>query len=125
MIRDGNCLFRAISFSLYGHQNNHLQLRNLAVDTLRGNIGLFQDYFLEDRGTPEYQIDLLSQPNTFKGQESILALSNGIRSKYTCNIWRCNTPDNPVTTYENTFSDGDHPSTIHLYCVAASRWWSL
>ena len=76
IIGDGNCLFRAISFSLYGHQNNHLQLRNLAVDTLRGNIGLFQDYFLEDGGTPEYQINLLSQPNTFEGQESILALSN-------------------------------------------------
>ena len=33
--RHGHCLFRAISFSLYGHKDNHLQLRNLGVDTLK------------------------------------------------------------------------------------------
>jgi hypothetical protein len=38
IIGDGNCLFRAISFFLYGHQNSHLQLRDLAMDTLRGNV---------------------------------------------------------------------------------------
>ena len=48
IIGDGNCLFRSISFSLYGHQDNHLQLRNLAVETLRGNVDFFQNYFLEE-----------------------------------------------------------------------------
>jgi hypothetical protein len=64
IIGDGNCLFWAISFSLFGHQDNHLQLQNLAVDTFRGNVGLFQDYFHEDGGMPEYQINILSQPTT-------------------------------------------------------------
>lgn len=48
---DGNYLFRAVSFSLYGHQNNHAYLRKLAVDTLRANIAEFSDYFLSDKGT--------------------------------------------------------------------------
>ncbi|XP_056009326.1 OTU domain-containing protein 1-like [Ostrea edulis] len=104
-IGDGNCLFRAISVSLYSHQNNHLQLRNLAVDTLRG---LFQNYFLEGRGTPEEQINVLSQPNTYAGQESILALSMALNINILV-TFGSDTLDNPVTTYENTFSDGEQP----------------
>jgi hypothetical protein len=40
IVGDGNCLFRAISFSLFGHEDNHLQLRNMAVETLRGALVL-------------------------------------------------------------------------------------
>ena len=47
IVGDGNCLFRAISFSLFGHQDNHLQLRNMAVETLRGNIDMLRDYFID------------------------------------------------------------------------------
>lgn len=72
---DGNCLFRSISFSLYGHQDNHQELRNLAVETLRGNMYVFQNYFLDDASTPDEQINRLSQQYTYAGQESILALS--------------------------------------------------
>ena len=43
IVGDGNCFFRAISFSLFGHEDNHLQLRNMAVETLRGNIDIFRD----------------------------------------------------------------------------------
>lgn len=75
---DGNCLFRDVSFSLYGHQNNHAYLRNLAVDTLRANIVEFSDYFLSDRGTALEQINRLGQPNTYTGQECIDALAKAL-----------------------------------------------
>ena len=75
IIGDGNCLFRSISFSLYDHQDHHLQLRNSAVETLRGNEDFFQNHFLEESITPEEQINIVAQPNRYAGQESILALS--------------------------------------------------
>ena len=71
IVGDGNCLFRAISYSLYGHQNYHQQLRQLAVQTLRANIDEFADYFLNDRGTPIEQIQRLGQLYTYAGQECI------------------------------------------------------
>lgn len=48
-----NCLFRSISFSRYGHQNIHQELRNLAVEIFRGNMYNFQNYFLDDACTPQ------------------------------------------------------------------------
>jgi hypothetical protein len=69
IVGDGNCLFRAISFSLFGHEDNHLQLRNMAVETLRGNIDIFRDYFIDGPGTAEEQIDHFGQPSTYAGQE--------------------------------------------------------
>lgn len=55
IISDGNFLFRSISFSLNGHQDIHQELRNLAVETLRGNVYVFQNYFLDedDEGKPD------------------------------------------------------------------------
>lgn len=84
------------------------------MDTLRGNVGIFQNYFLEDRGTPEEQINLLGQPNTYAGQESILALSMALDINILVTFGSDNL-DNPVTTYENTFSNGEQPQqTIHI-----------
>lgn len=40
------------------------------MDTLRGNVGLFQKYLLEDIDTPI----LSSQADTYTGQKSIIAL---------------------------------------------------
>ena len=71
-------LHRAISYSLYGHENNHLQLRYLAVDTLSQNIDLFQNYFYADEANPSSNyiishLNSLRQPGTFAGQEYLLA----------------------------------------------------
>ena len=73
------CLFRVISFlASYGH----LQLRNLAVYiTLPGNVSLFQDYFLEDGGTVDDQINLLSQLTKIPCRSGVnLSFVYGIRS---------------------------------------------
>ncbi|XP_061184435.1 uncharacterized protein LOC133192444 [Saccostrea echinata] len=113
IVGDGNCLFRSISFSLYGHQDNHLHLRNLAVDTLRGNMVFFQNYFLQDTGTPEEQISNLGQPNSYAGQECILALSMALNINILVTLGG-DVPNNQVSTYENTFSQGQPQQTIHI-----------
>ncbi|XP_062604065.1 uncharacterized protein LOC134265856, partial [Saccostrea cucullata] len=113
IVGDGNCLFRSISFSLYGNQDNHLQLRNLAVDTLRGNMVLFQNYFLQDPGTPEEQINNLGRPNSYAGQECILALSMALDINILVTLGG-DVQNNPVSTYENTFSQGQPQQTIHI-----------
>lgn len=48
IISDGNFLFRSISFSLNGHQDILQELRNLAVETSRGNVYVFQNYNLDE-----------------------------------------------------------------------------
>ena len=110
---DGNCLFRSISFSLYGHQDNHQELRNLAVETLRGNMHVFQNYFLDDAGTIDEQINRLGQQYTYAGQESILALSMALNINILVTFG--GDVHNPqITTYENTFSQGQPQQTIHI-----------
>jgi hypothetical protein len=41
----------------------------MAVETLRGNIDIFRDYFIDGPGTAEKQIDHFGQPSTYAGQE--------------------------------------------------------
>jgi hypothetical protein len=72
IVGDGNCLFRAISFSLFGHEDNHLQLRNMAVETLRGNIDIFRDYFIDGLVTAEEQIDHLVNQVLMQDRNSFL-----------------------------------------------------
>ena len=47
----------------------------MAVETLRGNIDIFRDYFIDGPGTAEKQIDHFGQPSTYARQECILALA--------------------------------------------------
>jgi hypothetical protein len=44
----------------------------MAVETLRGNIDIFRDYFIDGPGTAEEQIEHFGQPSTYAGQECIL-----------------------------------------------------
>lgn len=109
---DGNCLFRAVSFSLYGHQNNHAYLRNLAVDTLRANIAEFSDYFLSDRGTALEQINRLGQPNTYAGQECIYALAKALNNILV--TFGGDDSSSEVITMENSFTSTANQNHIHI-----------
>lgn len=110
---DGNCLFRAVSFSLYGHQNNHAYLRNLAVDTLRANIAEFSDYFLSDRGTALEQINRLGQPNTYAGQECIYALAKALNINILVTFGGDDS-SSEVITMENSFTSTANQNHIHI-----------
>ena len=111
IIGDGNCLFISISFSLNGHQDNHVQLRNLAVDTLRGNVTLFRDYFMDGSGPALEQIDHLGQLNTYAGQECILALAMALRINILVTVG--GDLHNCVATYESTFPSDQPQQTLY------------
>jgi len=51
---DGNCLFRALSQSLYGHQNTHQQCRIEIVE-----------YILDEANWPNYMIHIRAQSSDF------------------------------------------------------------
>ena len=112
IVGDGNCLFRAISFSLFGHQDNHLQLRNMAVETLRGNIDIFRDYFIDGPGTAEEQIDHFGQPSTYAGQEWIITLTMALNRNIMVTVG--GDLNNRVATYKNSFTSDQAHSHIHI-----------
>ena len=47
---DGNCLFRAISFFEYNHQENHLELRCNIIDYIICNRIVFEQYISSNEG---------------------------------------------------------------------------
>jgi hypothetical protein len=84
----------------------------LAIRTLRGNIDIFRDYFIDGPGTVEEQIDHFGQPSTYAGRECILALAMALNRNIMVTVG--GDLNNRVTTYENSFTpDQAHPY-IHI-----------
>lgn len=50
IIGDGNCLFRSVSLALFGNQDHHQELRNIAINEIEQNLGLFRNFFFHDNG---------------------------------------------------------------------------
>ena len=87
---------------------------NLGIwqQTLRGNIDIFRDYFIDGPGTAEEQIDHFGQPSTYAGQECILALAMALNRNIMVTVG--GDLNNRVATYENSFTpDQAHPH-IHI-----------
>nr|XP_022334767.1 uncharacterized protein LOC111131491 [Crassostrea virginica] len=117
IVGDGNCLFRAVSFGLYGTEDFHLTLRNLAVDHIEQNLDDFRFYLFDDNANPMSDLEVqryltsLSTPGTFAGQESILALSRVLSINILVTIG--GDSQNPeVRTLEHNFANS--PNMIHL-----------
>ncbi|XP_062599776.1 uncharacterized protein LOC134261354 isoform X2 [Saccostrea cucullata] len=117
IVGDGNCLFRSVSFSLYGNQDHHQELRNLAIQEIEQNLDIFRLYFFNPNGVPMNDLEIqqelrnLRQLGTFAGQESIFALSRyfGVNILVTVG----GDLDHPeVATLEHDF--GNSNSRIHL-----------
>lgn len=51
-VADGNCLFRALSRDMYGHESQHATLRTLAVGHMRAHPGVFAG--IDPAITPQY-----------------------------------------------------------------------
>lgn len=65
---DGNCQFRALSRSTYGTEDYHMQLRHAAVNQIRNNPDMYQDFIPGGRpGLNKYLKDM-SKPG-FHGDE--------------------------------------------------------
>ena len=115
IIGDGNCLFRSISHSLYGHENQHAILRDMAIQTIVQNIDLFADYFYPNDTSQtnyiEQEISRLSQMNTFAGQECILALAKALNINILVTMGGDDSSPE-VRTLEHSFSHDSQ--TIHI-----------
>ncbi|XP_061184345.1 uncharacterized protein LOC133192343 [Saccostrea echinata] len=118
IIGDGNCLFRAISLSLFGDQDHHLELRETAINEIQQNLNEFRMSFYHDSDNmpmtdQEIEIELnnLRQFGTYAGQECILALSRHFHINILVTFG--GDIDNPnVVTHEHNFGQSD--SQIHL-----------
>ena len=109
IIADGNCLFRAISHQLHGHENNHNLIRKNTCDFIQYNKDYFKDFIYyihndnennnsnqdknndanannNDKNLDErvdLYIDNLRKLGTYGDHYSILAFS----IMYTCNVY--------------------------------------
>ena len=54
ILPDGNCLFRALSHQLYGCEEYHVELRNMLLHVLQGNITTYKSFWIED--TPQGKV---------------------------------------------------------------------
>ena len=74
MGEDGNCLFRALSDQLHGHQNDHKSLRAKAINYLRENKETFKFYIEDDQTFDDYIADM-SKDGFWGGQLEMTALA--------------------------------------------------
>ncbi|KAI8764713.1 CAunnamed protein product, partial [Biomphalaria glabrata] len=44
IIADGNCLFRSLSLFIFGHEENHIKMRQLIVNFLKDHLSIFMPY---------------------------------------------------------------------------------
>lgn len=62
---DGNCFFRAVSHQLFNHENNHSELRSVAIKYISKNEFLFQSFISdEDKILHDYILHM-SKLNTY------------------------------------------------------------
>lgn len=111
--RDGNCLFRSISLKIYGHQESHLLLRDLATKYIHENWHSFKDFLLTSRD--EYT-DSISQTGVYGTSIECLALSEVLSKDIV--IYYLQKPDIHDTLVLNSqpiiFSKTSHTDIIHL-----------
>ena len=117
IVGDGNCLYRAISFCLYGTEVYHSSLRKLAVDHIEQNVDDFRFYLCDDPSNSTLILEgqsylaSLRQPGSFAGQESILALSKVLSINILVTIG--GDSQNPqVKTLEHNLAQS--PNIVHL-----------
>jgi hypothetical protein len=77
IIGDGNCFFRAISYQLYDHEDEHLSIRCEAINHIKQNMNDFAPYI--DRrfdSTIDRYIDRMSQNGTYADYLTIVATAS-------------------------------------------------
>jgi DNA replication protein DnaC len=70
---DGNCFFRAISYQLHRHENEHLNIRSTMISYLIDNIADFVPYIDDDYANPDDYIDQMCRTGTYADHIAVLA----------------------------------------------------
>ncbi len=71
IIRDGNCLFRALAHALLGDQDGHSEVRKTVCDTMEKNWWLFQAILVDQ--SKEAYLENMLKPGTYGGEPEIQA----------------------------------------------------
>ncbi|KAF2739034.1 cysteine proteinase [Polyplosphaeria fusca] len=69
---DGNCLFNALSDQLYGHQKEHLTLRDATIEHMRVNAEVYRQYMTintSGRRNPKRKVAALAPICTLEGDD--------------------------------------------------------
>lgn len=90
---DGNCLFRSISYCVYGTQERHREIRNLVVDNIVANWYRYKDFIVGDRSYV-YEIRnatdysrIMSRDGEFAGHAELHCVSE-LFKEYTFKVHR-------------------------------------
>lgn len=75
---DGNCFFRAVSHQLYGHQNEHLNIRASVINYLTDTMNDYLPYLDERYPTADEYIDYMSRNATYADHLAVLATAKVI-----------------------------------------------
>ena len=117
VLGDGECLFRAISRSMFGSEEQYGQLRQLAISTLLNNMDRFRNNFPGDAEFDERIGQLLSTSNDnerWGGSESLYALSLALDVDFQITMRAAPDASEQFTHYTDTMTTNP-AMTIQLY----------
>ncbi|XP_053382956.1 OTU domain-containing protein 1-like isoform X2 [Mercenaria mercenaria] len=111
MDKDGNCLFRAISFGLYHTQDMYAELRSQAIGYIRDHYDAFRDFFIPSSGQSpsdfmQDELHRLEQDGVYAGYECIAALGQLFNIHF--EVFLGGHPENPRVTSIHFGQSGQH-----------------
>ncbi|KAJ9085771.1 hypothetical protein DSO57_1010577 [Entomophthora muscae] len=114
ILGDGNCLFRALSHQLTGHENLHLQIREEICNYLEKHSAYFSPFSLCNKDEFKWVVDDMRTPGIYGGNAELASFAN--LYCYTIRIFHNGSVDpihiEPVSLTEN-HSDNSEPSCKH------------
>ncbi|KAJ9090631.1 Ubiquitinyl hydrolase 1 [Entomophthora muscae] len=114
ILGDGNCLFRALSHQLTGHENLHLQIREEICNYLEKHSAYFAPFSLFNEDEFKWIVDDMRTPGIYGGNAELAAFAN--LYCYTIRVFHNGSVDpihiEPVSLTENN-SDNYEPSCKH------------
>lgn len=108
---DGNCLFRAVSYHVYGTEDHHMEVRTDAVEWLHSQPYLVATFAAEGSGHlgPGAWLDQMAKEGTWGDELALL----GLAEAHHCSLWVYSDQHDLHTTYPGGAS-GPYQGLIHL-----------
>lgn len=114
---DGNCLFRAVSDQLYGHAEQHAELRRLAMDHVAANRESYEPFVEDDEPFDEY-VAYMREDRSWGGNIELQALSIVCQVNIVIHVleaprWSVsNWPADSARAIHLGYHDGQHYSSL-------------
>ncbi|KAJ1024705.1 hypothetical protein NDA13_004630 [Ustilago tritici] len=108
---DGNCLFRAVSYYVYGTEDHQMEVRMDAVEWLHSRPYLVATFAAEGSGHlgPGAWLDQMAKEGTWGDELALL----GLAEAHHCSLWVYSDQHDLHTTYPGG-AGGPYQGLIHL-----------